>query len=414
MRRAVTSGLLLLFGGLFLSTPARAVDGEAEAGRLNEEGIAAVKAGDYPLAIERFTKARSYRPLDLVLRKNLAVAYSKHGAALLAAGKGEEAVREMRHAAALEPGEALHHANLGMALARTGEFGDARKSLETAIRVDPKCVPALIEFGTIAYREGELSRAIDAWRKAVAAGAGDRDDLVRALDRAQREYEIERNHRTTASAHFTISWDGEKDAQVGDRVVRILEDAWERIGADLGIRPEGPIRVILYTGREFQAVTGAHEWVGGLFDGRIRIPVKDFGRAEREIRDVIFHEYVHVAVAHIFESCPAWLNEGLAQMYEGRRAGAVRPALAAAKKAGRLHSLEDLRASFTRFPEADRARLAYVQALAFTDHLLAEHGPAPVGRFLEAIGEGRPEDEAATAAFGRPIPAIHESWLETL
>ena len=35
---------------------------------------------------------------------------------------------------------------------------------------------------------------------------------------------------------------------------------------------------------EFRKVTGVHGWVTGLYDGRIRIPVKDFGTAEREIR----------------------------------------------------------------------------------------------------------------------------------
>lgn len=401
--------LLPLFLVALLAAPALAADSRDEAAKLNDAGIRAIDAKEFAKAIDLFTRARSLLPLDLTIRKNLATARSRYGGELLEDGKGEEALRQFRFAASLEPGLAVHHANLGIALVRLGRTEEGKKALENACRVDPACVTARTELGAIAYREGELREAIDEWERAVAA-APDRKDVAEALARARREYEIEKDHRTQESDHFQVSWDGEKDASTGSRILRICEDAYERVGRELAIFPEGRVRVILYSGREFEAVTGAHSWVGGLYDGRIRIPVKDFLRAEDEIRDTIFHEYTHVAVHAVAPACPSWLNEGLAQVYEGKdlRPGAAR--LKRAKQAGKLLPLSELRAGFTRFDDADRARLAYAESLSFVRFLMDDFSPERVGRFLRAIGGGKSPADAATECFFRSLDDLFAEW----
>ena len=62
-------------------------------------------------------------------------------------------------------------------------------------------------------------------------------------------------------------------------------------------------------------MTGAEEWVGGLYDGAIRVPVRNFTASEGEIRKKLFHEYTHVAVRSVTNRCPTWLNEGLGSLY---------------------------------------------------------------------------------------------------
>ncbi|MEN8150882.1 MAG: tetratricopeptide repeat protein, partial [Planctomycetota bacterium] len=381
--------------------------------QLNEEGIRLVSRGEYEKAIKTFTKARRLQPADVTLKQNLATARSRHAGALLGAGKDAEAIQQFRLAVALVPTEAVHHANLGIALVRFGKVAEGKKSLEAAVRADAACVAAHAELGSLHYREGDLFRAKDHLGKAAKAKPKSAD-LKKAYERVAREYEVEKKFKSVESDHFRISWDGAQDATVGDRLKIHLEDAYSEVAADLGIRPERKTRVILYTRQNFKAVTGAHDWVGGLFDGRIRIPVQNFHKAEREIRSTIRHEYVHVAVDSVTKKCPAWLNEGLAQHYEGRSVSTWLGTLSKAKRADILFSLKELTPNFTAFKDANRARLAYAQSLSIVSFLMDEHGPKAIGTFLTALGEGKKPEEACRAAFTMSQAELYEDWAETL
>jgi Flp pilus assembly protein TadD len=407
MRTAQTLLLLLL-----LATPSLA-DARTEAFRLNEEGIRLTKEGKYEEAIGVFTKARRLLPADVTLRKNLAIARSKLGAKLLGEDKTDLAVRQYRFAVSLDPGDPVHHANLGIALVRAGNEVDARKSLLVAIQLDGKCAPAHSELGSLHYRDGALEKAIEHWEAALLA-APDREDIEKALAKAKRELQVEKAHTYEDSAHFRVSWNGKKDRSVGARVLRILEDAYEKVASDLGVRPKRRVRVILYGEREFKEVTGAQAWVGGLFDGRIRIPVKNFSSAEREIRDTIFHEYTHVAIHAVARSCPAWLNEGLAQHFEGKSRSLANHRVRKARKDPGLMTFDDLTPSFARFREVEKARLAYAQSLSITAFLMEEHGTERIARFLVGLGEGKTPDDASEAAFHRSLKQLYLAWEGSL
>ncbi|MHC4473914.1 MAG: peptidase MA family metallohydrolase, partial [Planctomycetota bacterium] len=395
----------LAFAALLLLTTAGLADEKSAAFRLNEEGIRLTSEGKFEEAIEVFTRARRLLPGDVTLRKNLAIARSKYGGHLLKGEKTDLAVKQYRLAASLDPGNAVHHANLGIALLRAGKEEDAKKSLLVAIQLDAKCAPAHAELGALHYKEGALEKAIEHWEIALGA-APDRKDVKQILAKAKRELSVERAHMFEDSAHFRVSWDGKKDVSVGSRILRILEDAYEKVASDLGVRPTGRVRVILYGEQEFKEVTGAQAWVGGLYDGRIRIPVKNFASAEREIRDTIFHEYTHVAINAVTKSCPAWLNEGLAQYFEGKSRRLARARVKRSEKIPGLMSLDDLSPSFARFKDVEKARLAYAQALSITSFLMDEHGPERITRFLGHLGAGKPADEASELAFHRSLKEI--------
>jgi tetratricopeptide (TPR) repeat protein len=407
MRIGATPGILLLIVTL------ASADTRDQAVDLNEEGIRLTANGEFEAAVEVFTRARRLLPADLTLRKNLATAYTHFGTKLLKEKKLEEAVKQYRHAAALEPGVAAYQANLGIGLIRLEQVEEGRRLLEKALGMDPMCAAARAELGTLHYKDGELKEAIEQWEKASVL-APERKDVRDALRRAKREYAVEKDNLTEESAHFLISWDGEKDASVGKRILRILEDAYEKVGADLGIRPEKRVRVTLYTEKDFQAVTGAHAWVGGLFDGQIRIPVKNFASAEREIRSTLLHEYTHVAVHSVTKVCPAWLNEGIAQVFEEKDPRAGNAVVLRAKRNLDLMSFTDLTSAFTRFSEGDKARLAYAQAHSIALHLVEEYGPDRVGRFLAVLGEGKTPDAASEAAFHASLRQLYLAWEGTL
>lgn len=408
MRAAIAILLLALFS----SIPVLA-DGREDAYELNEAGIRLLTEGKARDAIAAFTKARSLLPADLTLRRNLASARSRLGVDLTTAENYAEAEREFRLAMALHPEEPLYPTNLGITLVRRGSLTGAQKALEKAVHVDPFFAPAWAELGSVHYREGRLDEAITAWRKTLVLDPK-RESTRKALERAIREYEVEGTHTREESAHFALSWDGEKDASVGARVLRTLEDAYEKVAVDLGIRPSERVQVVLYGQQDFQRVTGTRDWVGGLYDGKIRVPVKNFARAESEIRSTIFHEYVHVAVGSITDKCPTWLNEGLAQIFEGRDVRVSAARVRAAMRAGKLHALRDLNGSFTQFEDAELARLAYAESHCFTVHLSDRYGPSRLGRMLELLGAGKSVEAAAKEAFYRSLAEVFEEWRESL
>lgn len=84
--------------------------------------------------------------------------------------------------------------------------------------------------------------------------------------------------------------------------------------------------VIVQTLESCRAARGLSAWNGGLFDGRVHVPLAD-GGLNAELRRTLAHELVHACLARrgIRER---WLHEGLAMRLAGERppAGLLREA----------------------------------------------------------------------------------------
>ena len=119
------------------------------------------------------------------------------------------------------------------------------------------------------------------------------------------------------------------------------------------------------------------------YDSRIRIPVAGTAKDLQLFERVIIHELSHAIVANIApHAVPAWLDEGLAQHFEGRDADVARRRLLAG---GRFIPLPELERSFGRLG-ADDARVAYDESLLARDPTgsawlqLGSVAPPPAGR----------------------------------
>ena len=98
-----------------------------------------------------------------------------------------------------------------------------------------------------------------------------------------------------------------------------LEEQYWQITETFRHSPPQPITVQLFPEREFRSVTLAPDWAGGVYDGKIRVPLGGLTRLTPDARRVLVHELTH-AVVHSKSrgGAPRWLHEGLAQMAEGR------------------------------------------------------------------------------------------------
>ena len=122
---------------------------------------------------------------------------------------------------------------------------------------------------------------------------------------------------------------------------------------------------------------GRPGWSGGLFDGRIRLPIRGGLADRREFERVLTHEYVHALVHSVAAGgVPAWLNEGLAAAARAGRDGA--------RRAGTLHGARSCRwaSSARRSPPCLRPAVpaAYAgSALAVQDILDRVGAPRLMG-----------------------------------
>ena len=127
------------------------------------------------------------------------------------------------------------------------------------------------------------------------------------------------------------------------------------------------------------------------------------------------HELVHSLVwAKTEGQCPAWLNEGLAQVLEGASVRGNRR-LAELRMAHQLLPWPGLEESFVQLGPG-MASVAYAQSLAATEFLVRRYGMHELERLLNRLAEGRPVEAALYSVFRLDYPemdcAVGE-WLRS-
>jgi len=102
-----------------------------------------------------------------------------------------------------------------------------------------------------------------------------------------------------------------------------IETLWPKLFLMLG-EPSRDVRwdLKLIPAADFTRDTGMAPWVGGLFNGSIKIPVPldkpvedDWFKIKTALRHELTHAYLHSFCGF---QIPTWLNEGLAQYFEGK------------------------------------------------------------------------------------------------
>lgn len=185
--------------------------------------------------------------------------------------------------------------------------------------------------------------------------------VERLVARAEREAKHDKSKQSLIGARFFFRYDS--DAVTPDdarALLPLLDREYQRISERLGCATEERITAILQTPDAYYRSTGAAEWSGGFYDGRIRVALLEPSPNERT-RRVLSHEIVHACLARLGD-VPTWLHEGLAQRLAGEPlspgdSAAVRKA----SEDGRLPPLSSMNGSWAGL-SAGNARLAYTAA----------------------------------------------------
>ncbi|MCA8961121.1 MAG: hypothetical protein KDC38_11440, partial [Planctomycetes bacterium] len=186
-------------------------------------------------------------------------------------------------------------------------------------------------------------------------------------------------------------------------------------GGRWGVRISEPVAVICYPPGEFARRTGLHEEVGGAFDGRIRIAFPDELReGGLELSRVVRHEAIHLLLHRIgSQPPPRWLDEGLAQLYDGEDRepwrGRFRELLAAQPNVA-----VDEREGFDKSRDLTNWAALYLHSYFFCRHLLDTGHDFRLDMMLREVTQGRTWTEAFAAVYGASVREIDQKWRRAL
>ncbi len=419
-----------------------------------------MRNNDYRQAIVYFESAYKIEPNNKAIQSNLAAAY--HNMAILNSQKGEyeSSIRNGKQALRLNPGNsiikeqlAVFYNNFSLKLSQEGNFKLAheniRKALEysplsetikknlynillqyadnlhknkkdanalkfakEALRVLPDETAGYILLGSIYYGQDQFRDTLKYWNKAISMDPQN-SDLRGRIESLKREKSVESAFRTRRKNYFRIRFDKELDTAYVNLILNILEDARRSLRNQFGFRSDEIIPVIIYDDRQFKDATAQPHWTQGIYDGKIRIRYQDATRDDKNLRQVLFHEYSHAMLyLNIGTNIPLWFNEGFAQFNEPQQgvSAADKIFLAGYMKNYKRFSLGRLDEMFTQKTDKDALRAAYFQSRLFFIYLYEKYRKHRINRFLNGLKNDMPWQQALTEAFAISVDRLERNF----
>ena len=171
--------------------------------------------------------------------------------------------------------------------------------------------------GKAHYYRQEISRAVEVLEKALELGESPK--IRASLNKALSEARAGGGNKTRLLAHFIVSYDGGAMESTGRMVIDTMDRSYASLKIQLGFEPPERVVVILYTRRDYNEM-GGPDWSAGLFDGKIRVPVRGLERLDERIKTTLHHELAHAFIhARAGKNAPRWIHEGIAEYVEGVR-----------------------------------------------------------------------------------------------
>ena len=183
------------------------------------------------------------------------------------------------------------------------------------------------------------------------------------LRRVERESAGDASSEKTYGTRFAMRYEGgQLDPRSARELTQVFDREVTRISQELGCNSNDRLAVIIQSRENYSATTGAADWSGGRYDGRIRIALAPGGSVDAETTRTFSHEYTHACLASL-GSWPSWLHEGIAQRMAGDTPHPQQlQILEQLGQAGQLPKLRNLAGGWARL-DARSARVAYTLAL---------------------------------------------------
>lgn len=256
-------------------------------------------------------------------------------------------------------------------LLESNQPAQALEQVQNALRRHPHDPNVLVLAGLAAYRADQLRDALDYWKQALDVAPNDK--LAAIYNRVKREADSDHSGDKLYGMHIALRYEGEAlPADTARAILATLDADYSRIAAQLGCTSGERIVAIVQSRDAYMRSTGAAEWSGGQYDGRIHIAWTDGAQVGPQMQRALAHELVHACLTSIPSGStpwPAWLQEGLAQKLSGDTLpDSLRQQLRQLAETHTIPKLENLRQDWSRL-STENARAAYSLALAAADAL---------------------------------------------
>jgi hypothetical protein len=257
-------------------------------------------------------------------------------------------------------------------------------------------------LGDLKDRDEDLQEALRAWGKAFSLKPHDR--LRDKIEKGRRDLQTRRDYEFARTSHFNLRYDGAVDEALAADVSDYLEQRFWDLTNVYNHTPRQPVTTLLYPNQSFRDVTRAAESVGGLYDGKIRVPLGGLSHLHRGAKRVLAHELTH-AIVHSKSRgrCPRWLHEGLAQISDGTPMTGVRQR----EVRERLAALDDA-------ARWDEDNVSYPLAHSLVLWLEERRGFPHLVWVLDLLGDGSSVDQALQRAYGDDYAALCRRWAAEL
>ena len=149
--------------------------------------------------------------------------------------------------------------------------------------------------------------------------------------------------------------------------------------------------------------------------GRI-VTFQEPGRTRGKWLDILVHEITHRYVDEMtYHQAPRWLYEGIARWVSGRWSKSDRVRLQKLAERGKLFKWAEMEELFVRnWNQPGVIDRLYLQSHHMVHWLVSLHDFNRIVVMLAFLRDGRPLEQAMTAAFGQTPEEMQRRWLEEI
>ena len=419
---AVLAGVIVVlsFAASSLSAPfAHSViqSDAVKAAELNEEGVRLFADRKYAEARRRFEDALELDPDAAEIRTNLGKTFTALAFGIIEEGlNGGGGSRVFRQALAQLRAGLLHwegdgdtHYAMGRCHFQLGEFDAARRSLERAVKAAPKDFVNWRLLGLVHERLDQLDDAERAYRRALEIRPGTAE-IPRWLKRLSYDRKAIGSQSKVSSERFRVFYPPELSRDQVETLLAVLDRTSASFERRWHVKRPRGITVLCYPPGAFGKQTGLHESVGGAFDGRIRIAFpSELSEGGLELEQVARHETVHLLLRQVGDAPPRWLDEGIAQLFDGDPRREWEPVWTTLLQAEPRVGIEQRRA---RFREDDPSTWAplYLHGFFFLRHVQEIAGDLRIDMLVREAARGAAWGEAFERVFSISVEKLDREW----
>lgn len=294
------------------------------------------------------------------------------------------------------------------------EYELAKQAALESLKHDSQNAFAYELLGDIYNNQQDLKEAKTQYE--IAYNLQPRDGLRTKLEKLGAETAVDKKLSTYREEHFIIKYHNQDHSLEGFELRELLRQAYRSISQDFAFYFRNPIVVLLYDEADFRKITDTPHWVGGLYDGKVRMPLKKFSFNDSELRGLTIHEVTHAFIAAMSsQKAPPWINEGLAQVEEDKAHRIDLTVFEAAIKTRTLLPLDFLISehSVTNLKDQMQATLFYQQTFHLTRYLVRRYGMFHLKKMLAEFALGKNSDEVIRSVLQVSPARLEKEWYAT-